>query len=303
MYQLLALVAGLATAVMLFINGNLSQQYGVFVSAVIIHIVGALFAFLLCALKKDKRPVLGHTPKWIYLGGAIGVLTVVFNNGAFGHISVTSIVALGLLGQIITSLAIDGLGLFGMEKCPLQKSAYIGLILSLVGVVIMLDYSVVEAVLAVVFSFAAGVTVVVSRTVNARLANKIGALRGSLINHLVGLPITIAVAVVVLAAAPPAAPAAFSPKVWIYLGGTLGVLVVLLSNQLVPKIAAFRLTTLIFVSQIFASVLIDLLGGNAALDASFVGGLIVAAGIGINMILERAAASKGKAKKEDAERL
>ena len=51
-----------------------------------------------------------------------------------------------------------------------------------------------NAVVAIGIACAAGISVVLSRTINAYLAEKTGALQGALINHLIGLPITILLA-------------------------------------------------------------------------------------------------------------
>ena len=191
MYEMLALLTGLILSVMVSVNGNLSGSFGVFRASVIIHVVGILFAFLLCTVRRENRKLSGHAPAWIYLGGVIGAFTTVFNNLAFGHISMTSIVALGLLGQTLMSLVIDWLGLFGMKRCPFCRYSLVGLAFSLTGIFIMLDATVGQAACAVLLSLGAGVTVVLSRTVNARLSGKVGALPGSLVNHMAGLPVTV----------------------------------------------------------------------------------------------------------------
>ncbi len=285
MYQLLALLTGIILSIMVLINGNLTDHYGLFLAAVIIHVVGSMSAFLLCMIQKEKKPLFTHHPKWIYLGGAIGVFTTVFTNFAYGHISVTSIVALGLLGQAITSLVIDTLGLFGMKKQAFGKRSIPGFVVSFLGILFMLDQSVSGAIIVVLLSFSAGITVVLSRTVNARLAEKIGALQGSLVNHLVGLPFTIIVALLVGQVSPISTISTFQP--WIYFGGILGVAVVLLSNLTVPRVSAFRLTLLIFVGQVFTGILLDLVLGHNISSISFVGGIVIISGLAINLIIEK----------------
>ncbi|WP_342759597.1 DMT family transporter [Kineothrix sedimenti] len=285
MYQLLALLTGILLSIMISVNGNLSDQYGAILAAVIIHVVGSISAFLLCLTQKEKNPLHGHHPKWIYLGGAIGVCTTVFNNLAYGHISVTSIVALGLLGQTVTSLFIDTYGLFGMKKQSFNKNSILGFAVSFLGILLMLDQSVAGAIIAVFISFCAGISVVLSRSVNARLAEKTGALRGSLINHLVGLPITIIVALFAKQFSSIPSISAFHP--WIYFGGIFGVAVIFLCNLTVPRISAFYLTLLTFVGQVFTGILLDLIFGDHFSRASFVGGIIIIFGIAINFIIER----------------
>ncbi|MDD6770760.1 DMT family transporter [Inconstantimicrobium porci] len=285
MYQLLALLTGITLSVMISINGNLSNQYGVFLSAVIIHVVGSLSAFIMCIFKKDKKPLFTHSPKWIYLGGAIGVCSTVFNNLAYSHISMTSIVALGLLGQALTSLLIDRFGLLGMQKQNFSKTSIPGFIIAFSGMIFMLDTSISDSIIAVFVSLATGISVVLSRTVNARLAEKTGALQGSLINHLVGLPITIVIAIIAGNIYPAASVSTIKP--WIYFGGILGVAVVLLFNVTVPKISAFKLTILTFIGQVFTGIGLDLIIGNNYSNNSFIGGIIISCGIAINLFFER----------------
>lgn len=279
MYNMLSLLTGVVIAVMVAVNGGLSQHYGIFIAAVIIHIVGVLFAFLLCVVLKRKISF-KKLPLWLYTGGAIGVLTTVFNNFAFGRISMTSIVALGLFGQTVTSLAIDCLGLFGMEKHPFKKSSLLGLVFSLAGIFVMLDD--ISALSAVILSFCSGITVVISRTVNAGLSKHSGELQSSFINHLVGLPITVVIALMLERASI----SSISPNIIIYCGGMLGVITVLLCNLTVPKVAAFSLTLLTFVGQVFTGAAIDVLTESQYSRATFIGGILVASGMALNLLYE-----------------
>lgn len=187
MYDLLSLLTGVLTAFIVAVNGSLSAHYGVFGATVIIHVVGSLFAILLVAIRRQGMSFWRGIPGWMYLGGMIGVLTVVFYNSAYGRISLTSIVALGLFGQSVTSLVIDGFGLFGMRKYPLKKSTLIGAVFAAAGIYVMLDHSAGSALYAVALSLAGGITIVLARTVNAGLSKRIGALRGSFVNHVAGL--------------------------------------------------------------------------------------------------------------------
>ena len=191
MYIFLSLLTGAIISVMVAINGDLTTYYGMFTAAVIIHIVGSVFAYIVMKFKKQTLSFTSDIPLWFYLGGALGVITTFCNNFAFGKISLTSIIAIGLLGQTVTSLVIDSFGLFGMNKYGFQKHTLIGLSLALLGMLMMLDTPSSSGLFAVVLSFIAGSSIVLSRTCNARLADRIGALPGSLVNHLVGLPLCI----------------------------------------------------------------------------------------------------------------
>ena len=119
MYNLLSLVIGAVVAIMIAINGQLTSAYDLFVSAVIIHVIGTVFSLIVCLCRHQKILVKAEAP-WMYLGGAIGVFTT-FGNLSYGRISMTSIVALVLFGQTVISLLIDSFCLMGMEKHPFKR--------------------------------------------------------------------------------------------------------------------------------------------------------------------------------------
>ncbi|MDA3731012.1 DMT family transporter [Niameybacter massiliensis] len=293
MYTFLSLFVGMIIAIMVAINGELTAYYGMFMAAIIIHIVGSLFAYLTMKLTKQNLQLNQRIPLWFYLGGALGVVTTFCNNFAFGKISLTSIIAIGLLGQTLTSLLIDSFGLFGMKKYPFQKYTLIGLSLALLGMIMMLDSSTTSGLLAVLLSFIAGLSIVASRTCNARLADRIGILPSSLVNHLVGLPLCI-VLFLALDTSKLSSLVPFTHRPWIYLGGVLGVATVLLFNLLVPKVAALPLTILSFIGQIFTSMVLDLVLLHTYDATTFVASLVIALGIAINMFLTLFLSTKQK---------
>lgn len=79
MYNLLSLVIGAVVAIMIAINGQLTSAYDLFVSAVIIHVIGTVFSLIVCLCRHQKILVKAEAP-WMYLGGAIGVFTTFGNN-------------------------------------------------------------------------------------------------------------------------------------------------------------------------------------------------------------------------------
>lgn len=298
MFNLLALLSGIVVAVMVVFNGDLTSVYGNYNATFIIHLVGVIFAFIFSKIRGQKLFSRKKLPLWLYSAGAIGIFTTLFNNYSFGKISLTGILALTLFGQTVFSLLIDNLGLFGMKKHPLRKSSLIGLLFSLAGIIFMLtDLAGVDsaAVVAIIFSISVGCIIVTSRTINARLSEYIGAMPGSFINHLVGLPFTLILALVMPSNDITAIAQRPSPHAWIYLGGLLGVLVTYVLNITVPKISSFSLTLLAFVGQVFIGIVIDLIRKNDFSSVTFYGGIIVAAGIALNMSIEYVQSLRKKA--------
>jgi transporter family-2 protein len=196
----------------------------------------------------------------------------------------TSIVALGLLGQSIASILFDHFGLFGIEKRKIHKSSIVGYAAALIGIIVMLDHSASDSVVAIVLTFLAGCNVVLSRTINSKLSLQTSPLIGSLINHAVGLPICV---IFFLLLQRSCVITNVSSDPWKYLGGTLGVMTVLLLNITVPRISAFRLTLLSFIGQIFTGILLDLILNVNQSSRTFAGGLIIGAGLMANMAFEK----------------
>jgi len=288
MFYFLSLMMGLLISVMVAVNGGLTGFYGVYSATVMIHVVGLVLIGGAVAVKRDR--VLGAGVAWyFYLGGAIGVLTTVFNNVSFGRISVSAILALGLLGQSVAGLVIDQYGLLGMQKHPFARHKLLGLALILAGIASMITGF---EIVAVVISFFAGVNIVLSRTLNAQLAAASHERVSTFYNYVIGLAVSLAAFALLGRGEIDAF--TLSPQWWIYLGGAFGVTVVLLGNIVAVKVSAFYLTLLIFVGQVFTGVVVDVVLTQSFSARNIVGGALVAAGLAANLLLDKKIASPKK---------
>ena len=137
MYNITAVIIGMLIALMVFFNGMLSQAVGSYPATVIIHTVGVIICFIFISIKKQKIFENRKLPAWMYLGGVIGVGTTLFNNMAFGHISISSILVLSFLGEITASLIIDQFGFFSLEKRKINKKKILSLLIMLSGIFII----------------------------------------------------------------------------------------------------------------------------------------------------------------------
>ena len=285
MYKLLCLLTGCLLAFQLTANGELSMAYGSFGSTVIIHIVGSVFAILLCLVTGKGLKLRTGAPAWAYLGGVVGVGTVLCNAFSYSALSVTSMMALALLGEMLTSMAVDVFGLFHMKKRRIGPDVVISFIFGLIGIYVMMGGLPAGSRWAIALAMCAGLTNVISRTLNAGLSETAGALKGSLINHLSGLPTAILL-LLIFGSGASAYPVFSLSRIWIYCGGMLGVIFVVLCNMTVPRVNALSVTVLTFVGKLFVGIFIDLAMGKAADDASFLGGVIISTGILIGIIAE-----------------
>ena len=284
MFYFLSLLAGLLITGLIASNGGLSEHYGIYTASVIIHIVG-LIAMTVTLLIRRESPF-AHTAAWIlYIGGGIGVLTTLFNNFAFGFITVSALLALNLLGQSVTGLLVDQFGLMGMAKHPFHLRKLAGLALVVAGIVVMIDTFVLIPVL---ISFAAGICIVLSRTINAKLAEKSSVYVSTFYNYVVGLSLSL-VALLILGQGElgTLSQMTLSLEPLIYLGGLFGAAVVLISNITVMRVSAFYLTLLMFVGQIFSAIVFDMAISRSFEPLLMAGGVLVALGLIVDLLIDR----------------
>lgn len=133
----------------------------------------------------------------------------------------------------------------------------------------------------------AGLCIVASRAINANLAAKIGIFQGTILNFIVGLIFSIVFLLFSSEGASISRISFISVPWWTYLGGVVGVLVVVLSSYITPKISAFYLTLLIFISQLLVGLIIDYFTLNIFSIGKVIGGLLVFIGLTYNLLLDR----------------
>ena len=283
MYYMLSLLSGLLISVMVLFNGMLAGQYGVHLSTAIIFFTGLLLIAAI-VLAKRERPF-GKRHSWfLYIGGAIGVLTIIFNNVAFGRISVSALLALVLLGQSVSGLVIDQFGWLDMPKHPFKKQRVVGLLLTVAGIALMIDRF--DAI-PVLLSFSAGCTIVLSRTLNAKLGALTSVTISTFFNYLVGFTVSVPVFVAFSASGMDFAGLEISPNPMIYLGGFLGVCVIAISNIVVTKIPAFYLSLVLFIGQVFTGIIIDAIIARSFSIPILLGGILVTVGLCVDLLLDR----------------
>lgn len=135
---ILAILAGTIVTIMNVFNGQLSNQVGVYLSAVIIHLVGLFTLIIIMIIKKQKISFQNHIPLILYTGGMIGVFTVFCNVMSISTIGAALVTALGLLGQMLTSLVLEYKGWLGAKKRTLTFQKVISLVLVMIGIGVMI---------------------------------------------------------------------------------------------------------------------------------------------------------------------
>lgn len=287
MYYLISIVTGILIASTIAMNGELTANYGLYSASVFIHLSGLVLTSVMIITKKLNPFSQNKAPLSLYLGGVVGVLTVMCTNLSFGKISVSAILALGLFGQCIASLIVDQFGLLDMPKHPFKMSKLFGIAFVLAGIIIMILPLGSSAVLAVFLSFMTGFTIVFSRTINAGLAQKIGVMQSTFFNYLTGLLVSILLLFSIGTNEPLFAGVIISTDIWIYLGGFVGVVIITLLNYTVSKITSLYMTLLLFIGQVFSGLAIDFFLSSTFSIKNLFGGLMVVLGLTINFLIDK----------------
>ena len=140
--------------------------------------------------------------------------------------------------------------------------------------------------LAIIVSLLAGFTLVTARVANAKLAAETSALTSTFYNYVIGLAVSLLTLLVLGLGEFPISTPYLSANPWIYLGGLLSVFVVFIAATAATKIPVFHMTLLIFVGQLFASLVIDTMITHHFSIKQLIGGLFVAFGFTINLLLD-----------------
>lgn len=138
MNYILALCCGIIVAVMNVFNGQLSVGFSVYLSTVIIHVVGLITFILVMKVKREAISFRNHVPIYYYLGGVIGVFTVVLSSLSITFVGSALLTALGLIGQIITSIVLQQKGWLATQKKSLNIKQCLGLLIIILGIGVML---------------------------------------------------------------------------------------------------------------------------------------------------------------------
>ncbi|WP_195947238.1 DMT family transporter [Paraclostridium bifermentans] len=137
MNYLISILTGVVLSIMVVLNGDLGNATGNYISSVIIHFVGLIGIIILLVVTKSKIKNLKGIPFYMFSGGLIGILTVLFTNISFTNLGVSLTVSLALLGQLVTAIVIDHFGYFGLEVNKFEKKKTIGFGIIILGIFIM----------------------------------------------------------------------------------------------------------------------------------------------------------------------
>lgn len=136
---LLTACAGGLIALQAPINAGLGRATGSLPAALVSFFVGTLALAAIVVLSGKAGGLTSASGvSWYYLlGGLLGALYVTNALIAVSVIGAGGVAAATVTGQLTASVAIDRLGLFGLDQVPLSPERVIGVALLLVGTVLV----------------------------------------------------------------------------------------------------------------------------------------------------------------------
>ncbi|AUM90590.1 hypothetical protein CBB2_0801 [Clostridium botulinum] len=137
-YRNLAVLNGILLAIMIFLNGVLSEKIGLYLSTLIYHVLGLLLILLVSIVRKNKLPKLNKIPVILFLPGILSVLVIFLNNLSSSKIGITLTAGMGLFGQLVISALIDHFGLFGVQVNKMRKEKILSFSLIITGLIFMI---------------------------------------------------------------------------------------------------------------------------------------------------------------------
>ena len=124
------LVAGLAGAIQVAVNGALGGRIGVLEATAFGAMGGALIMAAIVVVAGQGMRGVGEgfrEPPWLWLGGVMGAIIVTGITYSPPRIGTFGTIALLIAGQLFMGVVLDALGLFGLERIPLNWERVVGL--------------------------------------------------------------------------------------------------------------------------------------------------------------------------------
>ena len=142
----------------------------------------------------------------------------------------------------------------------------------------------------ILISILSGTIVVISRILNTRLSENVGLIESSFFNYFTGLLSALILFFIIRDKF--TLSQFYSLPFWAYLGGILGVAVVILSSVVTPKMSSFYITLIIFIGQLFTGIIVDCITTKTIPYAKVIGGLLVVAGLAYNLHIDSVTTEK-----------
>jgi transporter family-2 protein len=265
-----AVSIGVMTAIQARINGVLGLRIddGI-VAGLISFTVGLLFLVVVTlALPQARAGVVRlvqglrqrRIPIWMLLGGACGALTVSTQGVTAGLLGVSLFTVGVVAGQTVHGLLLDRIGVGPAGVVAVTPGRVLGGAFALAAVAISLsgDALTKAPLILLVLPFLAGLGIAWQSAANGRLAQRVQSpMTATLVSFIGGTLLLVVAAGISVAVS--GMPKALPMEPWLYLGGLLGFIYILLGATIVAHTGVLLLGLGSVLGQLVTSVVIDLL--------------------------------------------
>jgi len=131
---LIGFLGGVAVGLQSPIAGRMGEKIGGTASSVVVHLSGLIISVGLLILRGGEKIKDWQSLPWYMLGaGVFGLILYQTISVTLPRLGGTAMIALIIIGQLVTGMVIDSLGWFGVAARPLEFSRLAGAVLLLVG--------------------------------------------------------------------------------------------------------------------------------------------------------------------------
>jgi transporter family-2 protein len=295
-----ALVAGALGAVQPKINAVLGERVDSWLLATLVNFAAALLGVvvLLAARPQTRRRIRAirtwPVPRWTFTAGLGGVFAVASGAISVGTIGVAVFSVAFFAGQIAAGLLVDRLGIGAGEPHPLAAARVLAAGLAVVAVVVsQLGRPVGELAPALVLLVVvAGAGAAVQSAFNGRIAAAVGdPFAPTAVNVSVG-GLAIVTLTSVTAISGGIDPPAWPHQWWLYVGGFLGVTIVVSVAASAAALGVFRATVAMLAAQLSAAFVVDwVVEGEPPTVAVLAGAALIVAAV---VVAARSPAATGR---------
>lgn len=131
---LVGLIGGIAVGIQSPIAGAMGQRIGGTASSVIVHLSGLVLSLILLVFRGGEKIRDWNTLPWYMLGaGVFGLILYQSINITLPRLGATTMLALIIIGQLLTGVLLDTFGWLGVAPRPIEATRIIGIVILLIG--------------------------------------------------------------------------------------------------------------------------------------------------------------------------
>ncbi|WZE73343.1 DMT family transporter [Macrococcus sp. CCM 2573] len=282
-YILFAFATGLVVPIQTAVNSRLrTYVLSPFVASFVSFSVGTIFLLFMTLITKHTllidSSVILNEPKWIWIGGILGLIGLTANILLFPVLGGVQTVVLPIMGQIIMSIIVDHFGLFHAPSHALTPLRFIGLLVLVLGVIMVIvlpdwlrkrkqhyiapDEQSISKLPFQISGIIAGMLMATQSAINGELGHLLNSpVHAAFVSFFIG---TVFLFIIVTFIRKEITQIRFAigkdkPK-WIWIGGILGSFFVFGMSYLVPIIGTGLVVIICLFGQIICSILLDSFG-------------------------------------------